>query len=115
LIKIGWAKQPFQIGMDKGRRVIVYALIYDTHDPAKREKKVISLHKTRATAERALAKRMRKLGKRVWDCDTRNGRRTCEQGAEKDRILLAAGDVTEKKVENGRQKRSILFVLPPAY
>jgi len=52
--------------MDKGRRVIVYALIYDTHDPAKREKKVISLHKSRAPAERALEKRMRKLGKRVW-------------------------------------------------
>jgi len=44
-----------------------------------------------------------------------NGRRTYEQGAEKDRILLAVGDVTEKGVENGRQKRSILFVLPPAY
>jgi hypothetical protein len=71
LIKIRWAKQPFQIGMDKGRSVIVYALIYDTRDPIKREKKVISLHKTRETAERALEKRMRKLGKRVWECDTR--------------------------------------------
>jgi hypothetical protein len=65
------AKEPFRIGMDKGRRVIVYALIYDKRDPTKRQKKVISLHKTRATAERALAKRMRKLGKRVWECDTR--------------------------------------------
>jgi hypothetical protein len=66
-----WAKQPLQRGMEKRRRVTVYALIYDKHDPTKHGKKVISLHKTRATAEKALAKRMRKLGKRVWECDTR--------------------------------------------
>ncbi len=49
----------------------MYALIYDEFDPTKREKEVISVHKTRATAERALQKRQRKLGKRVWECHTR--------------------------------------------
>jgi hypothetical protein len=44
----------------------MYALIYDEFDSAKREKKVISVHKTRETAEKALEKRQRKLGKRVW-------------------------------------------------
>ncbi len=46
----------------------MYALIYDEFDPAKREKRVISVHKTRVTAEKALTKRQHKLGKRVWDC-----------------------------------------------
>jgi hypothetical protein len=41
----------------------MYALIYDEFDPAKREKKVISVHKTRAAAEKALKKRQRKLDK----------------------------------------------------
>ena len=49
----------------------MYALIYDEFDPAKREKRVVSVHKTRATAEKALIKRQHKLGKRVWDCNTR--------------------------------------------
>jgi len=49
----------------------MYALIYDEFDPAKRVKKVISVHKTRATAEKALAKRQHKLGKRIWECHTR--------------------------------------------
>ena len=49
----------------------MYALIYDEFDPLIREKKVISVHKTRETAERALEKRQRKLGKRVWECNTR--------------------------------------------
>lgn len=49
----------------------MYALIYDEFDPAKHEKEVISVHKTRKTAEKALEKRMRKLRKRVWECDTR--------------------------------------------
>ena len=49
----------------------MYALIYDEFDPALREKKVISVHKTRETAEKALKKRQRKLGKRVWECYTR--------------------------------------------
>ena len=49
----------------------MYALIYDDFDPAIREKKVISVHKTRETAERALAKRQHQLGKRIWECHTR--------------------------------------------
>ena len=49
----------------------MYALIYDESDPAQREKTVISAHKTRETAEKALKKRQHKLGKRVWDCNTR--------------------------------------------
>ena len=49
----------------------MYALIYDEFDPTRREKKVISVHKTRETAEKALDKRQRKLGRRVWECHTR--------------------------------------------
>ena len=49
----------------------MYALIYDEFDPAKREKEVISVHKTRETAEKTLQKRQHKLGKRVWECHTR--------------------------------------------
>ena len=49
----------------------MYALIYDEFDPAKREKRVVSVHKTRETAEKALTKRQHKLDKRVWDCNTR--------------------------------------------
>jgi hypothetical protein len=49
----------------------MYALIYDEFDPSRREKKVISVHKSRETAEKALAKRQRKLGKKVWECNTR--------------------------------------------
>lgn len=49
----------------------MYALIYDEYDLSKPRKKVISVHRSRETAEKALAKRMKKLGKRVWECDTR--------------------------------------------
>ena len=49
----------------------MYALIYDESDPAKREKRVISVHKTRETAEKALKKRQRKLDRKVWECSTR--------------------------------------------
>ena len=49
----------------------MYALIYDEFDPTEREKKVISVHKTRETAEKALQKRQRELGKKVWECHTR--------------------------------------------
>ena len=49
----------------------MYALIYDEFDPAKREKRVISIHKTRATAEKELKKRQQRLNKRVWECYTR--------------------------------------------
>jgi hypothetical protein len=57
--------------MDKEGGVIMYALIYDEHDLTKPEKPVISVHHTRHTAEKALEKRQRKLGKRVWECNTR--------------------------------------------
>ena len=49
----------------------MYALIYDEFDPAIREKKVISVHKTRETAEKALKERQKRLGRRVWECRTR--------------------------------------------
>ena len=49
----------------------MYALIYDEYDLSKPRKKVISVHRSRENAEKALAKRMKKLGKRVWECDTR--------------------------------------------
>ena len=49
----------------------MYALIYDEFEPAMREKRVISIHRTRETAEKALSKRQHMLGKRVWDCHTR--------------------------------------------
>ena len=57
-------------GLKKGG-TDMYALIYDEFDPAKREKKVISLHKTRETAEKALKKRQRQLDRKVWECHTR--------------------------------------------
>jgi hypothetical protein len=49
----------------------MYALIYDENDPNKPLKQVLSVHKSRATAEKALAQRMRKLGRRVWECYAR--------------------------------------------
>jgi hypothetical protein len=49
----------------------MFALIYDTHELDKPFKKVLSLHKSREAAERALEKRMTRLGKKVWECDTR--------------------------------------------
>jgi len=49
----------------------MYALIYDEFDPSKREKTVISVHTSRETAENALTKRQRTLGKKVWECNTR--------------------------------------------
>jgi hypothetical protein len=49
----------------------MFALIYDEHDLAQPRKRIISVHRTRATAEKALATRMKKRGVRVWDCITR--------------------------------------------
>ena len=49
----------------------MYALIYDEFKPSEREKKVISVHKSREAANKALKKRQRELGKRVWECNTR--------------------------------------------
>ena len=49
----------------------MYALIYDDRDSAKPLKKVVSIHRSRRTAENALDKRMKRLGKRVWECECR--------------------------------------------
>ncbi len=49
----------------------MYALIYDEHNLLKRKKEVISVHKSRETAQRALEKRMRVLGRAVKECNTR--------------------------------------------
>ncbi|RJQ73291.1 MAG: hypothetical protein C4519_17865 [Desulfobacteraceae bacterium] len=49
----------------------MFALIYDTYDLEQPEKRVISVHKIRATAEKALEKRKRKLGKTTPECYTR--------------------------------------------
>jgi hypothetical protein len=49
----------------------MFALIYDTHDLDKPFKEVLSVHKSRETAERALRKRMAKLEKSVEDCNAR--------------------------------------------
>jgi hypothetical protein len=49
----------------------MYALIYDQFEPAELEKEVVSVHKTRKTAEKALKERQDKLGRRVWECNTR--------------------------------------------
>ncbi|MGD9332878.1 MAG: hypothetical protein PVJ53_16310 [Desulfobacterales bacterium] len=49
----------------------MYALIFDEYDLSKPRKKVLSVHRSRKTAEKALTKRQKQLGKRVWECDTR--------------------------------------------
>jgi hypothetical protein len=49
----------------------MYALIYDEHDLVQPKKKIISVHQKRETAEAALEKRKRELGKSVYDCNTR--------------------------------------------
>lgn len=49
----------------------MYALIYDERDLLEPQKKVVSVHRTRATAEKALEKRMRKLGRSIEECNTR--------------------------------------------
>jgi hypothetical protein len=49
----------------------MYALIYDDRALLADQKAVISVHKSRETAERALKKRQQKLGRRVWECNTR--------------------------------------------
>ena len=43
----------------------MYALIYDENDPKRPMKEVLSVHKSRETAEKALKQRMKRLGKRV--------------------------------------------------
>ena len=49
----------------------MYALIYDEQDPSQPLKEVLSVHKSRETAERALKQRMKRLGRRVWECNAR--------------------------------------------
>ena len=49
----------------------MYALIYDEHDLVKPKKRVISVHQKRETAEAALEKRKKELGKTVYECHTR--------------------------------------------
>jgi len=49
----------------------MYALIYDEHDPCLPDKPILSVHRRRETAERALEKRQRVLGRSVTDCNTR--------------------------------------------
>lgn len=49
----------------------MFALIYDEHELEKPEKKVLSTHRTRETAEAALEKRKKELGREVWECNTR--------------------------------------------
>jgi hypothetical protein len=49
----------------------MFALIYDTYDLKRSQKRVLSLHKSRATAEKALEKRKKQLGKTTLECDTR--------------------------------------------
>jgi hypothetical protein len=49
----------------------MYALIYEENNLIKKRERVISVHRKRETAEAALEKRKRKLGRKVWECDTR--------------------------------------------
>ncbi|MFH1985172.1 MAG: hypothetical protein ABIL58_25315 [Pseudomonadota bacterium] len=49
----------------------MFALIYDTHELDKPQKRVISKHETREAAEKALEARQKRLGRSVQECDTR--------------------------------------------
>ncbi|MCG6908576.1 MAG: hypothetical protein LJE94_00465 [Deltaproteobacteria bacterium] len=49
----------------------MFALIYDELTPGEREKKVLSLHTDRKSAERALVIRRDELGKKILECHTR--------------------------------------------
>jgi hypothetical protein len=49
----------------------MFALIYDTHELDKPRKMVVSVHKSRLTAEKALEKRKKRLRKSTLECDTR--------------------------------------------
>ena len=49
----------------------MFALIYDTHELDKPKKRVISVHKSRENAERALEERKHRLGLTVTECNTR--------------------------------------------
>lgn len=49
----------------------MYALVCDKNGRPQPLKKVLSVHKTRKAAENALDKRIHKLGKQVWENNTR--------------------------------------------
>lgn len=49
----------------------MYAVIYDEHEPSEKTKEVLSVHETRAEAEKALEDRQYKLKRRVWECNGR--------------------------------------------
>ena len=49
----------------------MYALIYDEHNLLQPRKKIISVHRSRQTAEKALQKRMRNIGRTIEECNTR--------------------------------------------
>ncbi len=49
----------------------MYALIYDEHDSDNPKKQVISVHRTREGAEKALRERQKDLRRRVWECNAR--------------------------------------------
>lgn len=49
----------------------MYALILDDRDPNKPLKQVLSVHRTRPGAQKALEKRRRTLERRIWECDAR--------------------------------------------
>ena len=46
----------------------MYALIEDDYDPTKRQKQVMSAHKSREAAQKALEKHRIEVQKRVWEC-----------------------------------------------
>jgi len=50
---------------------MMYALIYDEHEPNEKVKEVLSVHGTRVEAEKALEDRQHGLKRRVWDCNAR--------------------------------------------
>ncbi|MBC2704451.1 hypothetical protein [Desulfobacula sp.] len=49
----------------------MYALIYDDHNLDQIKKKVISVHGTRDGSDKALIQRQNKLGRKVYECNTR--------------------------------------------
>ena len=49
----------------------MYTLIYDDHNQDESKKKVISVHETRKESDKALLQRQDKLGRRVFECNTR--------------------------------------------
>lgn len=48
----------------------MYALIYDEHDLTNPNKYVLSVHKNRETAEKALEKRKIEMGRSIQECNS---------------------------------------------